>query len=177
MPGYLTIFQSVISPTILFGLSEVALTRLQLQKLDSIFKRMLRSIVGWVRLESDTWHETMSRMKVRVDRALGVFPIEVWSTQVMRHQFRLDSRVATDRLGWAAKCIEWHPRFIFNDAYRCPGRPRRRWDDLLSAYVLSKCGANEWIDAFRLDVNGFFSEDDFVAFPKGHDVDFFMLPE
>ena len=167
----------MISPIILFGLSEIALTRLQLQKFIMIFKRMLRSIVGRVSLESDTWHETMSRMKVRVDRALVVFPIHDWSTQVMRHQFRLASRVVIDRLGWVAKCIEWHPRFIFNDAYRCPGRPRRRWDDLLSAYVLYKCGANEWIDAFRLDVNGFFSEDDFVAFSKGHDVDFFMFPE
>ena len=81
----LKFFQSVISPTILFGLSQVAFTRLQLQKLDSIFRRMLRSIVGWVRLESDTWHETMSRMKVRVNRAPVVFPIEDWSTQVMRH--------------------------------------------------------------------------------------------
>ena len=48
---------------------------------------------------------------------------------------------------------------------------------MLSVYVLYKCGTNEWIDAFRLDVNGFFSEDDFVAFSKGHDVDVFMFPE
>ena len=56
-------FDAVVTPTILFGLHTLALTGVQLSKRDSIRKRMLRSMVGWIRIQDESWHDTMSRMK------------------------------------------------------------------------------------------------------------------
>ena len=63
-------FDAVVMPTILFGLHTLALTGVQLSKLDSLHKRMLRSMVWWIRIQDESWHDTMSRMKSRVSKAL-----------------------------------------------------------------------------------------------------------
>ena len=47
----LKLFQSVVSSTILFGLSEVPLSQSQLTQLGALQRRMLRRIVGWSRIE------------------------------------------------------------------------------------------------------------------------------
>ena len=54
---------AVVTPTILFGLHTLALTGVQLSKLDSIQRRVLQSMVGWIRIQEESWHDTMSRMK------------------------------------------------------------------------------------------------------------------
>ena len=56
-------FDAVATPTILFGLHTLALTGVQLSKLDSIQRRMLRLMVGRIRIQDESWQDTMSRMK------------------------------------------------------------------------------------------------------------------
>ena len=46
-------FNAMISPTILFGLSLLPLTKLHFHKLNVVQRRMLRSIVGWVAVNED----------------------------------------------------------------------------------------------------------------------------
>ena len=69
-------FDAVVTQTILFGLHTLALTGVQLSKLDSLHKRMLRSMVWWIRIQDESWHDTVSRMKSRVAKALHQHPIE-----------------------------------------------------------------------------------------------------
>ena len=68
----LKLFDAVVTPTILYGLHTLPLTHFQLQKLDALQRRMLRSIVGWVRAEGEPWRMTMHRMKLRVNAHLGI---------------------------------------------------------------------------------------------------------
>ena len=63
-------FDAVITPTILFGLVALPLNQSSLDKLEVTQKKMMRKMVGWVRLEGETWETTMRRMKHRVNRAL-----------------------------------------------------------------------------------------------------------
>ena len=46
----LKLFHATVFPTAMFGLSSLALTQKHLHKLDVVQRRMLRSIVGWVRI-------------------------------------------------------------------------------------------------------------------------------
>ena len=57
----LNLFDSVITPTISFGLFICPLTSNQLQKLEVLRNRMLRSIVGWAPLVDNDWHALMQK--------------------------------------------------------------------------------------------------------------------
>lgn len=56
---HLKLFDSVITPTILFGLLTGPLTSNQLRKLEVVRNCMLGLIVGWVPLVDNDWHALM----------------------------------------------------------------------------------------------------------------------
>ena len=126
-------FQSVITPTVLYGLSTVPLTVVQLSELDRLQRKTLRLIVGWVRVPEEPWSETMSRMKDKIARSLSYFNVEPWSKQLAIRQWNLAGRVARAN-AWSSKAARWDPQ-VRVDAhaqgfpYRTQGRPRQRWDD------------------------------------------------
>ena len=99
-------FDAVVTPTILFGLHTSALAGVQLSKLDSIQRRMLRSMVGWIRIQDESWHDTMSRMKSRVAKALHQHPIEAWTRRLARCQHSFAVRVA-QTTGWVTRVVTW----------------------------------------------------------------------
>ena len=51
--------------------------------------KMLRSIVGWVRVNGEDWSETMRRMSHRLSVALELFPIPPWTEQLAKRQFSI----------------------------------------------------------------------------------------
>ena len=58
---------------------------------------MLRSIVGWVRLNGEDWSETMRRMNHRLNVALELFLIPPWTEQLAKHQFFLAAKIASEQ--------------------------------------------------------------------------------
>ena len=52
---------SIITPTIIFGLLTCPWTSNQLQKLKMVRNGMLRSIVGWAPLVDNDWHALVQR--------------------------------------------------------------------------------------------------------------------
>ncbi|OLP96509.1 Myosin-12 [Symbiodinium microadriaticum] len=131
-------FDAVVTPTILFGLHTLALTGVQLSKLDSIQRRMLRSMVGWIRIQDESWHDTMSRMKSRVAKDLHQHPIEAWTRRLARCQHSFAVRVAQTN-GWVTHVVTWNPESNWHDNFssapkRRQGRPLTRWDDKLRAF-------------------------------------------
>ena len=53
-----------------------------LHKLDVVQRRMLRSIVGWVRIPDEPWENTMRRMNQRMEHAAYLHPLPSWSNQI-----------------------------------------------------------------------------------------------
>ncbi len=131
----LRLFQSVVAPSMLFGLAACALTAQQMSSLDAIQNRMLRIIVGWVRFDGEGWDVTMRRMAERV-----AVPIEAWSVQLLRRQFRLAARVASDPSGWSPKVSMWRPAET-HMTRRKQGRPLL----LLSAGQFSRIVSCYWL--------------------------------
>ena len=70
----LKLFHATVFPTAMFGLSSLALTQKHLHKLDVVQRRMLRSIVGWVRIPDEPWEITMRRMNERMEHAASLHP-------------------------------------------------------------------------------------------------------
>ena len=58
----LKFFDAVITPTVLYGLTTCPLTTAQLSHLDVVWRRMLRSIIGWVPVLDGDWHLAMTQM-------------------------------------------------------------------------------------------------------------------
>ena len=58
----LKFFNAVVTPAMLFSFHTLALTKVQLENINVLQRKMLRSIVGWVRMNGEDRFETMRRM-------------------------------------------------------------------------------------------------------------------
>ena len=66
----LKLFDSVVSPCVLFGMGVLPIYQKMMEKFDITRRKMLREMVGWVRYPEEEWSITMRRMNDRVDLAL-----------------------------------------------------------------------------------------------------------
>ena len=132
------LFDAVMTPTIPYGLHTLPLTHFQLQQLDALQRRMLRSIVGWVRVGDEPWRMTMHRMKLRVNAVLALHILDPWTKRLTFRQHSFASHVV-ETCGWAMNVWEWHPEADWQYSFtvqptRRPGRPLTRWDDRLRSF-------------------------------------------
>ena len=128
----LRLFDTVVSPTVLYSLSSTPLTSAQLGFLDTTQRKMLRRIVGWVRFADEDWELTGRRMKMRLENALQQYPVTTWSQARMSRRSHSLRRL-TSRTAPLIACLvhEWHPPSTNNGCipYRRQGRPYTRWCD------------------------------------------------
>ena len=126
----LKLFDAVVSPAMLFGLATLPLTKVCLQKFGVVQRRMLRSIVGWVRIHDDqNWRDIMVQMNHRMAIANILFPMEDWEDRLIRSKFRLAHRIARSPEAWPAKSVSWNPLTNWESNFACmpqtpvPGSP------------------------------------------------------
>ena len=101
-------FDAVITPTVLFSLHALPLTQKQLHDLNILQRRMLRSIVGWRRVDGEPWSDTMTRMNQRVASALQQHPVTAWDQQLLSGQYNFAATVT--RSQWPSLVCKWDPR-------------------------------------------------------------------
>lgn len=89
----LKLFDAVVTPTILYGLVALPLSSTSLQKIEVVQRKMLRKIVGWVRLQGESWEATMHRMKDRVEDALKKHPVMLWRRRIGIHLWKYVLRI------------------------------------------------------------------------------------
>ena len=71
--------------------------------------RMLRSIIGWVRIHDDqNWRNIMAQMNHRFAIANILFPKEDWEDRLFRSKFRLSHQIARSTEAWPAKSVSWN---------------------------------------------------------------------
>ena len=115
---------------------------------------MLRSVVGWVRVQDENWQATMHRMKIRIQRAANLHFVAPSEFRVRRDQWRYALHLANSRVKWLALVTQWQPlqcvdRFAPFVPSRGCGRPRKRWDDEVNAFSRLVFGARHWITEFQ----------------------------
>lgn len=142
----LKLFQAVVSPTMLFGLTTLPMTKTQVNQLDATQRRMLRSIAGWTRCDDEGWNESMRRVNAKLESALLEFPVKPWSEQFAERQFDLACRFAHSGT-WPEKAARWDPTCTYDGQdppRRAQGRPKRRWDDFLNEFSQCSFHAKWW---------------------------------
>ena len=126
----LRLFDTVISPPVLYALETAPLTNALLRKLDVTQRCMLRRMVGWVCYEEDSWEERGRRMKVRLQSALNQYAVQSWSELWERRRQSLKSSMPCAPY-WTKAAYQWNPTACaganFSSPRRNVGRPRARW--------------------------------------------------
>ena len=79
----LKLFEAAITPCFLFGMSVLPIYQSMMDNIDVTKQKMLRKMVGWVRIYDEDWSIIMNRMSERVNRALVHCPnSKDWSTRI-----------------------------------------------------------------------------------------------
>ena len=160
----LKFFDAVVTPTILFGLAVLPLTQTSIQKILVTQRKMMRKMVGWVRIGDESWEVTMRRMKLRVENGLAQHPIMWWNRRIAKYLWKFALRVKTSPVdSLLSQSTAWEPKMI-DDAfceivpYRSSGRRRRRWDDDVANFCRIHFNAS-WlsvpIEAFSASIDAF----------------------
>ena len=136
----LKLFDMVVTPTLLFGLAVLPLSNISLQKIEVLQRKMLRKLVGWVRLKDEPWEDTMRRMKHRVDHALSKYPIKMWKERLAIYLWNFVLRVkAAPATSWMSQSSNWEPNLSEDAsseyvANRRRGRPNLKWDSAIDKF-------------------------------------------
>ena len=152
----LKLFEAVVTPTVMFGLTTIPVTAGQLQQLDAVRRRMLRSIVGWIRSPGEDWADTMRTMNGGLQRANDEYPTQAWSQQFASRQFSLADRLARRSDTCPAKAASWDPfKSEGLEGNQCPyrsvGRPRAKWDDWLKKFSKQAFNSDQWYNVEQQD--------------------------
>jgi len=151
----LKFFNSVVTPAMSFSLHTLALTKVQLKSIKGKQRKMLRSIVGWDRLNGGDWSDTMRRINHRLSVALELFPIPPWTEQLAKRQFLFAAKMTSEQ-SWSSivghwTCTTgWQANFD-NMPSRKRGRPLVKWDDKLS-HITNQFFPlhSRWLEAAKL---------------------------
>ena len=148
MPLKLRLFSAIITPTVLYGMASAPLTNTLVHRINVTERRMIRLIIGWVRVDRSGWPGTMRRMRARIDRVLERFPLQRWTQQIFKRQWELSHRWANmDNEDWTTQAVLWDPTTTYNSEHeptRRQGRPLRKWDDKLNRFCLEEFGVHRW---------------------------------
>jgi len=131
----LKLFNTTVTPALLYSLDTCPLTDRLLRKLDVIQRKMLRKIIGWVFGDpEDTWEEIGRRMKMRMTAGLQSYPIQDWSAMSSSRKKALQERTCSPTTSHLVQqAVNWKPYLceLLNSqiAYRSVGRPPYRWND------------------------------------------------
>ena len=124
------LFNATVSPTVLYALDTAPLTEALLCKLDRVQRCMLRKIVGWIWYENDSFEERGRRMKLRLQRALEIWPVKKWSLQWHERKQSLKDQM-TNSPSWTQAAYSRLPPDCDTQngstTYPSAGRPRTRW--------------------------------------------------
>ena len=143
-----------VALNLLFDTSVLSLTRAQLDRLGSVQRKMLRNIVGWVRIDGEDWEATMHRMKQRMSDASRQFFIMPWELELLKKQWHYALHISHSvTVSWVELISRWHPPDVADillpqEPKRPVGRPRARWDDAITSYAAAALDDSlHWIDA------------------------------
>ena len=148
------LFETLITPTILYGSGCWVMTLGRRQALRTTQRQMMRMILGTCRKpggnngtdELETYVEWVQRATKEAERLMEKYNVREWTWQQRDRLWRWASKVAHSKDGrWSHEVLHWDPI-----GQRPKGRPRARWTDQLTSFLKRKLGrdigAYDWIE-------------------------------
>ena len=91
----LKLFDSTVTPSLLFGLSVLPITQVNMDKITVCQRKMIRKIVGWTRHPGDEWETVMHNMKQKVVVAMNQFYVRPWDECIVAMRTKNFNRLAS----------------------------------------------------------------------------------
>ena len=157
----LRFFDRVITPVALFASGHRTIRMSDLYKLDVVFRKMLRMIVGppsfveW----NAPWHEILHHWNGKAVALAQQHGLNPWSEQCLKYHWKFAMHVANlPSNRWVKRVLLWNP-----SGARTRGYPRHDWTSKLVAYTrFHQLG--EWLSLAQDPALWMQLNDDFVTF-------------
>ena len=94
------------------------LTSNQLQKLEVVRNRMLRSIVGWAPLVDNDRHALIQNVNNKLENAQQIFNFRPWTERLVVGKFRFAAKIASAVNSWAFLRVNGIPIKVENELLR-----------------------------------------------------------
>lgn len=135
----LQIFDVCVSPSMMFALILLPLTRTEIEELDVLQRKMLRRIVGWRRIEGESWDVTMRRMRTRLEHGRTLYDWKDWSYRLVRDQWRFAIHLTSTTSPMMSAMLRYtsaaqHDSEGLYFPHRCVSRPKMKWDYYLKTF-------------------------------------------
>ena len=180
------LFNTTITPTVLYGSNSWTMTKAHITKLQRAQRRMMLLIVGTPRRRTTTsaylhdnhhtttdtttepWPEYIRRATDIAERQLRTLNIECWTTTYWRRKWRWAARVATqDCTRWSRRVIHWEPQHTEKrQTARRQARPHKRWDDDITTFIHNlpqHTTTSQWSQLARDAITWQALEDQFIS--------------
>ena len=123
----LRLFDAVVTPTVLYGLISSPLNSHDYDRLAIIQRKMLRKMVGWVKLPDDEWNDVFRGLRMEIQKATDQYSIRMWADEMSLRKTNLQMQIDNgERNRLTTRVVEWDPANV-NDGKRKRGRPKSRW--------------------------------------------------
>ena len=74
----LRLFDSVVTPCALYGLSTAPVTKQEIHSLGVVQRKMIRSMVGYVKFPGEDWDDMYRRLRTKIEAAYKLYPVRDW---------------------------------------------------------------------------------------------------
>ena len=154
-------FNAMVTPVACFGAAHRKVYKQDLCKMDIVFRRLLRSIVGppgdvdWTL----PWHEILHHWNERVKFFTSRHGLKSWSALCLGQYWKFAHYISNlPRERWVVRAMNWFP-----ENARRVGRPAYTWDSMIQHFCRHKQIGNwrERAQNFSFWMNQF---DDFLSF-------------
>ena len=89
------LFDAVVTPCAVYGLSTAPLTAAALERLAVTQRKMFRLMVGYVKSPDDSWADMNRRLSAKIERALERFPVRLWKEELAKNKQKLATKIAS----------------------------------------------------------------------------------
>ena len=89
----LRLFESVITPSALYGLTTAPLAAKDYEKAAVAQRKMLRLMFGYVKLPHDAWQDMYRKLRQRIERATAKFPLRLWHLEIACRKRPLEQKL------------------------------------------------------------------------------------
>ena len=120
----LRLFNSVVTPSALYGLTTAPLTEADFEKLAVAQRRMLRRIIGWSKLPDQIWEDVYRTLKKKLANGKAQVHIRDWNDELRQQKRKFHQPLLLNKPNSLCQVVfGWIP----HDAKRPRGRPYTRW--------------------------------------------------
>ena len=117
------LFNAVVTPSALYGLTACPLTVKSLSTLEVTQRKMLRLMFGWRKHCDQSWEDVHSALKKKLAWAMQQSLVTNWSQEITRRKSTLEQQLRRGtRNEMSVSAFNWKPNGV-----RPRGRPYTRW--------------------------------------------------